>query len=77
MLARLEDAFRRLSQFSSDLAHELRTPVGTLMTQTQVAVSRTRSAEEYRETLYPISTNSIASPASSATCCFLPKPTTG
>jgi two-component system heavy metal sensor histidine kinase CusS len=52
MLARLEDSFRRLSEFSSDLAHELRTPIASLMTQTQVALSRTRSAEEYREVLY-------------------------
>ena len=52
MLSRLEDSFRRLSEFSSDLAHELRTPIASLMTQTQVALSRTRSAEEYREVLY-------------------------
>jgi len=52
MLDRLEDSFRRLSDFSSDLAHELRTPVSNLMTQTQVALSHSRSAEEYREILY-------------------------
>jgi two-component system heavy metal sensor histidine kinase CusS len=52
MLSRLEDSFRRLSEFSSDLAHELRTPIASLMTQTQVALSRARSAEEYREVLY-------------------------
>jgi two-component system heavy metal sensor histidine kinase CusS len=52
MLHRLEDSFRRLSDFSSDLAHELRTPVSNLMTQTHVALSRSRSAEEYREVLY-------------------------
>ena len=52
MLSRLEDSFRRLSEFSSDLAHELRTPIGNMMTQTQVALSRARSAEEYREVLY-------------------------
>ena len=51
MLARLEDAFRRLSDFSSDIAHELRTPVSNLMTQTQVALSRARSADEYRSIL--------------------------
>lgn len=51
MLGRLEDAFRRLSDFSSDIAHELRTPVSNLMTQTQVALTRTRSTEEYREVL--------------------------
>jgi two-component system heavy metal sensor histidine kinase CusS len=52
MLARLEDSFRRLSDFSSDLAHELRTPVSNLMTQTQVALARARTADEYREILY-------------------------
>jgi len=52
MLARLEDSFRRLSDFSSDIAHELRTPVGNLVTETEVALSRARSADEYREVLY-------------------------
>ena len=52
MLGRLEDSFRRLSDFSSDIAHELRTPVSNLMTQTQVALSKARSADEYREVLY-------------------------
>lgn len=51
MLARLEDSFRRLSEFSSDIAHELRTPVSNLMTQTQVALTRARTLEEYRELL--------------------------
>ncbi len=51
MLARLEDAFHRLSAFSSDIAHELRTPVSNLMTQTQVALSRARNADEYRDIL--------------------------
>ncbi len=51
MLARLEDAFQRLSDFSSDIAHELRTPVSNLMTQTQVSLSRTRDAASYREIL--------------------------
>lgn len=52
MLARLEGSFRRLSDFSSDLAHELRTPISNLMTQTQVALSKARSADQYREVLY-------------------------
>ena len=51
MFARLEDSFRRLSDFSSDLAHELRTPVSNLLTQTQVTLSRARTADEYREVL--------------------------
>lgn len=48
MLERLEVAFRRLSDFSSDIAHELRTPLSNLLTQTQVALSRARNADEYR-----------------------------
>ena len=52
MLSRLEDSFQRLADFSSDIAHELRTPVSNLMMQTQVAVSKARNAEEYREVLY-------------------------
>ena len=51
MLARLEDSFRRLNELSSDLAHELRTPLSNLMTQTQVGLSRARSAEDYRDVL--------------------------
>ncbi len=51
MLARLEEAFVRLSDFSSDLAHEFRTPVSNLMMQAQVTLARARSAEEYREVL--------------------------
>ncbi|HJV85337.1 MAG TPA: heavy metal sensor histidine kinase [Noviherbaspirillum sp.] len=52
MLGRLEESFQRLSDFSSDLAHELRTPVSNMLTQTQVILSRVRSADEYREILY-------------------------
>ncbi len=52
MLERIEESFRRLSHFAADIAHELRTPVTNLTTQTQVALSRTRSLEAYREILY-------------------------
>ncbi|WP_341677256.1 heavy metal sensor histidine kinase [Niveibacterium sp. SC-1] len=52
MLERLEDAFQRLSGFSSDIAHELRTPISNLMTQTQVALSRSRTPEEYQDALH-------------------------
>lgn len=52
MLGRLEESFQRLSDFSSDLAHELRTPVSNMLTQTQVILAKARSAEEYREILY-------------------------
>lgn len=52
MLGRLEESFQRLSDFSSDLAHELRTPVSNMLTQTQVTLTKPRSADEYREILY-------------------------
>lgn len=51
MLARLQDDFRRLSEFSSDLAHELRTPITNLMTQTDVVLSQPRDADKYRDVL--------------------------
>ncbi|WP_454743644.1 heavy metal sensor histidine kinase [Cupriavidus necator] len=51
MLERLQDDFRRLSEFSSDLAHELRTPITNLMTQTHVVLSQPRDAAKYRDVL--------------------------
>src|SRR5438046_6059497 len=51
MLKRLDDSFTRLSQFSADLAHELRTPVANMMGEAQVALTRERTATEYRETI--------------------------
>lgn len=50
MLDRLNEGYQRLTQFSADLAHEIRTPVGALMGQCQVALYQPRSVEEY-ETL--------------------------
>jgi two-component system heavy metal sensor histidine kinase CusS len=52
MLRRVDEAFQRLANFNADIAHELRTPITNLMTQTQVALSRARTVDEYREILY-------------------------
>jgi signal transduction histidine kinase len=49
--ARLDAAFAQQQQFTSDAAHELRTPVSVMLTQTQTALNRERSAAEYRDTL--------------------------
>ena len=51
MLARLQRDFQRLSEFSSDLAHELRTPISNLLTQTQVTLAQPRDTLAYRDTL--------------------------
>ena len=44
MLKRLDDSFTRLSQFSADLAHELRTPIANMLGEAQVALTRDRTA---------------------------------
>ncbi len=51
MLDRLEDSFARLSQFSGDIAHELRTPIHNLRGEIEVTLSRQRSDAEYRDVL--------------------------
>lgn len=52
MLARLDDAFVRLSNFSADIAHELRTPLTNLMTHTEVVLSKKRDSGTYEENLH-------------------------
>ncbi|MEC4718138.1 heavy metal sensor histidine kinase [Noviherbaspirillum sp. CPCC 100848] len=47
VLDRLQESFQRLSQFSADLAHDLRTPLYNLTMQTQVALSKPRGEDEY------------------------------
>jgi len=51
MLDRLEDSFNRLSRFSADLAHELRTPINGLMGTADVILAKERTAEEYRNVI--------------------------
>lgn len=51
MLDRLSEGYQRLSQFSADLAHEIRTPLGVLIGQTQVTLAKPRNVEEYQHVL--------------------------
>ncbi len=51
MLTRLDEAFARLSRFSADLAHELRTPLSNLSGELEVCLARPRGASEYRKAL--------------------------
>lgn len=51
MLERIDEGYRKLEDFAGDLAHEMRTPVATLLGRTQVALSRNRSGDELRAVL--------------------------
>jgi two-component system heavy metal sensor histidine kinase CusS len=51
MLDRLQSSFLRLSQFSADLAHEMRTPINNLRGEAEVALARTRTPDDYRHVL--------------------------
>ncbi|TAN03445.1 MAG: HAMP domain-containing protein [Rhodanobacteraceae bacterium] len=51
MLTRLEEAFARLSRFSADLAHELRTPLGNMSGALEVCLLREREGDDYRSVL--------------------------
>ncbi|OZI21138.1 two-component sensor histidine kinase [Bordetella genomosp. 9] len=51
MLDRLADGYERLAQFSADLAHEIRTPIGALMGNCQVALYQRRTPSEYESVL--------------------------
>ncbi|MGB6689995.1 MAG: heavy metal sensor histidine kinase [Terracidiphilus sp.] len=51
MLDRLEESFERISKFSADIAHDLRTPVNNIRGEAEVALARARTVDEYRDVL--------------------------
>lgn len=51
MLARIEIAFKRVTEFTADASHELRTPISLIRTEAELALRRSRGEEEYREAL--------------------------
>ena len=55
MLARIDDAFRQVTQFTANASHELRTPLALIRTTSEVALLRTSAtAGTYREALHRI-----------------------
>lgn len=58
MLARIESSVRRITQFTADASHDLRTPLALIRSSSELALLRPRSEEEYRETLAGILTTS-------------------
>jgi heavy metal sensor kinase len=51
MLARIETAFTRVTEFTADASHELRTPISLMRTEAELALRRSRNEGEYREAL--------------------------
>ncbi len=51
MLDRIESAFQRITQFTADASHELRTPVSLIRTEAELALRRSRGEAEYKESL--------------------------
>jgi len=56
MLGRLEAAFKKITQFTADASHELRTPVAVMRTRAELSLRKARSADEYRDVIAEVLT---------------------
>ena len=54
MLERLDGAFKRITQFTADASHELRTPVALMRTRAELSLRKPRSEADYRAALEQI-----------------------
>jgi heavy metal sensor kinase len=51
MISRLEESFKRISQFTADASHELRTPISSMRGEAELVLSKPRPIEEYQRVL--------------------------
>jgi two-component system, OmpR family, heavy metal sensor histidine kinase CusS len=63
MLGRIEASFKRITQFTADASHDLRTPVTVMRSTAEITLRRSRSEEEYREALSTILETSVETSA--------------
>jgi heavy metal sensor kinase len=59
MLDRIERSFQRITQFTADASHDLRTPISIIRTSAEISLRRPRTEADYRETLRNILHTSI------------------
>ena len=59
MLDRIETSFKRITQFTADASHDLRTPITIIRSTAEITLRRPRSAEEYREALTTVLETSV------------------
>jgi len=59
MLERIESSFKRITQFTADASHDLRTPVAIMRSTAEITLRRSRSEEEYREALSTVLETSV------------------
>jgi heavy metal sensor kinase len=59
MLERIEGAFLRITEFTADASHELRTPVALMRTTAELALRKSRTNEEYRQALEEVQAESV------------------